>query len=108
VLTFVSALEQGRAGDLAPLMMESHRSLRDDYQVSCAELDAMVDATADAPGCLGTRMTGGGFGGCTVSLVRRTDVDAFRGVVSDRYTAATGRAPDIHVMDAGDRGTRVL
>jgi galactokinase len=108
VLAFVSALEQGRAGDVAVLMMESHRSLRDDYQVSCAELDAMVDATADAPGSLGTRMTGGGFGGSTVSLVRREDVDAFRRVVCDRYTAATGRAPDIHVMDAGDRGARVL
>ncbi len=108
VLAFVRALELGRAGDLAALMMESHRSLRDDYQVSCAELDAMVDAAAGAPGSLGTRMTGGGFGGSTVSLVRRKDVDAFRRVVSDRYAAATGRAPDIHVMEAGDRGARVL
>jgi galactokinase len=108
VLAFVSALAQGRTGDLAALMIESHRSLRDDYQVSCAELDAMVDAAADAPGSLGTRMTGGGFGGSTVSLVRSDDVDAFRRLVSDRYTAATGRVPDIHVMDAGDRGARVL
>jgi len=108
VLAFVRALERGRAGDLSALMMESHRSLRDDYQVSCAELDAMVEATADAPGSIGTRMTGGGFGGSTVSLVRRSDVDAFRRVVSDRYAGATGRAPDIHVMDAGDRGARVL
>jgi galactokinase len=64
--------------------------------------------TEKAPGTLGTRMTGGGFGGSTVSLVRRVDVAAFRRFVSDRYAAATGRVPDIHVMDAGDRGARVL
>ena len=108
MLSFVSALEEQRFGDLAGLMQESHRSLRDDYQVSCVKLDAMVEVAQHAPGTLGTRMTGGGFGGCTVSLVRRDDVEAFRRIVADGYTAATGRAPDIHVMDAGDRGARVL
>jgi galactokinase len=108
VLAFVSALEENRLGDLAGLMIASHRSLRDDYRVSCAELDAMVEAAENAPGMLGTRMTGGGFGGSTVSLVRRQDVGAFRAYVSDRYAAATGRVPDIHVMDAGDLGARVL
>jgi galactokinase len=108
VLAFVAALEGSRGDQLAPLMAESHRSLRDDYQVSCAELDAMVEAAQDAPGSLGTRMTGGGFGGCTVSLVRGDTVDAFRSIVRERYAAATGRVPDVHVMDAGDCGARVL
>jgi galactokinase len=108
VTAFVRALETSRIEELAPLMAQSHRSLRDDYQVSCPELDAMVEAAQQAPGALGTRMTGGGFGGCTVSLVRTDAVEAFAAHVEDRYRAATGRAATIHVMDAGDRAARVL
>jgi galactokinase len=108
VLDFVAALQASNVPALAPLMAASHQSLRDDYEVSCPELDAMVDAGRDAPGSLGSRMTGGGFGGCTVNLVRAEEVEAFRRVVSSRYVSATGRTPDIHVMDAGDGGARVL
>ena len=108
VLALVRALEEADADAISALMAESHRSLRDDYQVSCAELDAMVEAARGAPGVLGTRMTGGGFGGCTVSLVRDEAVDAFRSHVAERYAAQMGLTPEVHVMDPGDRGARVL
>ena len=76
VLRIAAALEQGDLAAIGPLMAESHRSLRDDYEVSCPELDAMVEAAA-MPGVHGARMTGGGFGGCTVNLVDREAVDEF-------------------------------
>jgi len=100
-----------RAGDVAArcgLFDASHASMRDDFDVSVPEVDLLVELAAADPAIFGARMTGGGFGGCKVSLVRRDQVDAFGRIVRDRYTAATGRAPDIHVMDAGDRGARVL
>jgi galactokinase len=108
VLSFVRALERGRTKELGPLMSQSHRSLADDYEVSCPELEAMVDAADAAPGSLGTRLTGGGFGGCTVSLVRRDHVDRFGAAVIRAYAAATGREPEIHALDAGGRAARVL
>jgi galactokinase len=107
-MAFVAALEASEFDKLGPLMAASHASLRDDYAVSCAELDAMVDAAKDLPGVLGTRMTGGGFGGCTVTLVRNEAVDSFRVAVAEGYTARTGKTPDIYVMDAGDGAARVL
>ncbi len=79
------------AGDLArlgALMSESHLSLRDDFEVSCRELDVMVESAAGLPGHFGTRMTGGGFGGCTVSLVDKSSAAAFAGALRERYQAA--------------------
>ena len=108
VLAFVDALERVDLIAIGALMADSHRSLRDDYEVSCAELDAMVEIASGAPGLLGTRMTGGGFGGCTVSLVREPHVGDFREHVARKYAALTGREPEIYVMVAGDRGARVL
>ena len=84
----IAALEQGDLAAIGPLMAESHRSLRDDYEVSCPELDAMVEAAA-MPGVHGARMTGGGFGGCTVNLVDREAVDEFMRQVPRE--ASTGR-----------------
>jgi galactokinase len=108
VLALVDALERMDVAAIGALMADSHRSLRDDYEVSCAELDAMVEIALGAPGLLGTRMTGGGFGGCTVSLVRESDVGDFRAHVAGRYAALIGREPEIYVMVAGDCGARVL
>ena len=85
---------------LARLMAQSHQSLRDDYEVSCPELDAMVEAARHAPGVRGTRMTGGGFGGCTVSLVDESEVDAFKVHVTREYRDAVGRDPTLHVCSA--------
>jgi galactokinase len=86
------------AGDLATvgaLMAASHASLRDDYEVSTPALDALVAAAVASPGCLGTRMTGGGFGGCTVSLVALDAVADFRRAVAQRHRAATGTTPAV-------------
>jgi galactokinase len=105
---FVAALERSDFDKLGPLMAASHDSLRDDYEVSCAELDAMVEAAQARPGVLGARMTGGGFGGCAVALVRDDAVESVRREVAKAYSERTGMNPDIYVMDAGDRAARVL
>src|SRR6266496_2707137 len=87
------------------LMAESHRSLRDDYEVSCAELDLMVEIAGRAEGAVGSRMTGGGFGGCTINLVRSESVPQFRDQVSTEYHKQTGRLPEIYVSrPAGGAG----
>jgi galactokinase len=78
-------------------MDESHVSLRDDYEVSCAELDALVEAAWAAPGLCGSRMTGAGFGGCTVSLVADEAVDTFSDSVCMAYKAKMGLTPQIYV-----------
>ena len=95
----LSAADALRDGDLARfgvLMGASHASLRDDYNVSTPELDAMVEAAMMSPGTLGARMTGGGFGGCTVNLVHVDSVPAFTREVARHYDAATGRVPEIY------------
>jgi galactokinase len=89
------------------LMGESHRSLRDDYEVSCKELDLMVDLASKADGLVGARMTGGGFGGCTVNLVESDSVDSFAEAVAKGYAKATGREPEIYVCSPAQGAERV-
>jgi galactokinase len=87
------------AGDLrtaGKLMNASHESLRDDYEVSCAELDTMVEIARACDGVYGSRMTGGGFGGCTVTLLDAGHADAFRTAVAERYARQTGIVPEIY------------
>ncbi len=79
------------------LMSDSHRSLRDDYEVTGPALDALVEAAWDVPGCLGSRMTGAGFGGCTVSLVREEAAQDFERLVAERYRQSTGLEPRFYV-----------
>jgi galactokinase len=81
-------------------MRESHNSLRDDYQVSCPELDLMVELAAAVPGVCGARMTGGGFGGCTVNLVDAQSVEEFKSRVFQGYERKTGISPPIFVSSA--------
>ncbi len=102
VLQAVDAMRRGDAGTLGALMDASHASLRDDYEVSCRELDTLVAIARRLPGCLGARMTGAGFGGCTVNLVRADAVDAFVPALREAYHAATGLAPDVYVCDAAE------
>lgn len=90
------------------LMMESHRSLRDDYEVTGKELDALFEAQRIAKGCIGTRMTGAGFGGCTVSLVNEADLDIFKQEVEQNYTRATGLQPIFYTTDAGNGVKEIL
>lgn len=102
VLRAADALEQNRLDDLSRAMAESHRSLRDDYEVSCAELDLLVDLAKRQQGVHGARMTGAGFGGCTINLVDADKVDAFRNHVSAGYQQQTGIRPDIYICHAAD------
>jgi galactokinase len=107
VLDAVAAMRAGDLARLGELMNASHVSLRDDYQVSCAELDAMVEAAWRQEGVWGARMTGAGFGGCAVSLVREEAAPAFVERVAAEYTRATGLIPEIYVCRAED-GARAL
>ena len=96
------ALEAGDSAALAELINASHASARDDYEVSCAELEAMRDAALASPGCFGARLVGAGFGGCVMALVEAPRVDAFAVRVADRYREATGLEPSIFATGAAD------
>lgn len=95
-------LNDGQWPAVAAILRASHESLRDDYAVSCAELDRLVDIAQQHPGTLGCRMTGGGFGGCTVNLVAAAAVDSFCAHVTQEYTRSMGYAPEIYVCGAAD------
>lgn len=96
------ALLSGSFSRLGALMAESHRSLRDDYEVSCFELDLMVEIAAKQAGVIGSRMTGGGFGGCTVNLVDVGDAKAFVQSVAADYAHQTQTRPEVYVFRASD------
>jgi galactokinase len=96
------ALADGDLGRVQELMRESHRSLRDLYEVSCRELDIMLEAAESLPGFCGGRMTGGGFGGCTANLVRRENTQEFAAQVSERYRHATGITAQVYTCSAED------
>lgn len=103
-----AALAQGALVRVGALMSESHASLRDAYEVSCPELDALVAAAAASPGCLGARLTGGGFGGCTVNLVASDAVPAFCASLRRRYHEATGIDPPLVFAAQPAPGVRVI
>jgi galactokinase len=102
VIAASAALEREDLHTFGKLMDQSHRSLRDDYEVSCVELDTMVEIAAQAPGVYGSRMTGGGFGGCTISLVQEEHVDAFRETIVRRYREAVGLDAAVYVSGAAE------
>jgi galactokinase len=94
-----------RANDfelMGRLMLKSHESLRDDYEVSCRELDVLVEIAGSIEGVYGARMTGGGFGGCTVNLVRASALEEFQEKVTAEYNKATGKIPPIYISKPGD------
>jgi galactokinase len=106
----IEAVKSLKAGDIikfGQLMNQSHISLRDDYQVSCSEVDTLVDLAWSVMGVVGSRITGGGFGGCTVSIVEDKSVDKFIEVVGGGYKEKTGVEPEFYIVDIGD-GARVL
>ena len=101
----VRAVEALKKNDLTlfgRLMNESHVSLRDDYQVSCDEIDVLVEEAWKVPGVIGSRITGGGFGGCTVSIVKEEAVEAFREKVGAAYRERVGKEADFYVVEIGD------
>ncbi len=102
VLEAAAALEREDLQAFGGLMLESHRSLRDDFEVSCPELDLMVELAGQAEGVYGTRMTGGGFGGCTIALVQAGCVEAFQRRVQEGYERSTGCKPEIYICAAAD------
>jgi galactokinase len=102
VLAAAKALDQGDLEGFGGLMNESHRSLRDDYEVSCEELDVLVELAQKVEGVYGARLTGGGFGGCTVNLIDSKNVDEFKRNVARGYAEATGLVPEIYVCSAAD------
>ncbi len=89
------------------LMAEAHRSIRDDFQASCSELDTLVEIASAIPGCYGARMTGGGFGGCTVNLVEESKAQQFREAIHTQYRASTGIDADIYLCRASAGATRI-
>ncbi|MFB5268065.1 galactokinase [Paenibacillus enshidis] len=102
VLASVEALGKNDLVTFGQLMNASHDSLRDLYEVSCTELDVMVEEARRIPGTLGARMTGAGFGGCTVSLVHEGDVDQFVKQVGEAYKTRTGLEGSFYVCGVGD------
>jgi galactokinase len=100
VLVATAALRVNDLKRFGKLMYESHASMRDDYEISCPELNFLVDLAADCEGVYGSRMTGGGFGGCTVNLVRSDAVEDFRSRISAEYKKKTGKNCDIYICAA--------
>jgi len=107
VLKAGEALAASDVKRFGTLMKESHASLRDDFEVSCEEVDVMVRLAEENPGVYGSRMTGGGFGGCTINLVESTFVEQFKSKVLARYEKTTGRAAEIYVSSAADGAGRL-
>lgn len=102
-LAAADALKADALAAMGQLMYASHESLRRDYEVSCVELDTLVEIAASvAGGTLGARMTGGGFGGCTVNLVQRAALTEFREVITREYARRFGHEPHIYISEAGD------
>ena len=100
VSSAVSALRAGDKETFGSLMFAGHASLRDYYQVSTPELDALVDIAKDLPGCIGARLTGAGFGGCTINLVEETESQAFIRGLQDRYSRETGNETQVYLCQA--------
>jgi len=101
VEAFADALVDGDVATAGALMLDSHRSLRDDFKVSTSELDLLVELCVDAGG-YGARLTGAGFGGCVIALVAAGELDGVAAVVSDNYRATTGREPNAFAVSAVD------
>ena len=107
VLKAADALRDRDLKTFGKLMYESHQSLRDDYEVSYKELDVMVDLAKPIKGVFGARMTGGGFGGCTINLVSVDAVDEFTQTIENGYAKATGKSPEVYICSAADGAERV-
>ena len=104
----VAALKNNDLKQFGELMNQSHISLRDDYKVSCEEIDVLVDEAWKIDGVIGSRITGGGFGGCTVSIVKNESVDEFMDKVGKAYKEKTGIDAEFYVVDIGEGARRTV
>ena len=103
----VEALKNNDIKLFGEWMNQSHVSLRDDYEVSCPEIDVLVEEAWKVPGVIGSRITGGGFGGCTVSIVENKAIDAFQKALGEAYEKRTGKQADFYVVEIGDGPHRI-
>lgn len=108
VLAATEALKTSDLNRFGDLMGESHQSLRDDYEVSCKELDLMVELAQKCRGVYGARMTGGGFGGCTINLVSAENAVKFKETIGREYLKATGITPDVYICQAAEGADEVM
>ncbi|MDO9463734.1 MAG: galactokinase [bacterium] len=107
VLDAINALGRNDILEFGKLMNESHESLKSDYEVSCLELDTMVNIARSINGVIGARMTGGGFGGCTVNIVKKDVIDKFSRVVSKEYQKKTGIKPNIYICSPENSAKKI-
>ncbi len=105
VMQTIAALRQGDLAEVGRLMNASHDSLRDDYEVSSEALDVMVDAMRHTPGCYGARLTGAGFGGCTVALIEPGAEQAIADEIYEKYPKATNIWPEVYTTHASNGAT---
>jgi galactokinase len=103
----IPLLKEGNIPEFGQIMKQCHTSLRDLYEVSIPELNAMVEIADSLPGCYGARLTGAGFGGCTVNLVERSSAEAFSVQLASRYQSQTGLIPEIYICHASE-GARMI
>ena len=103
----VEALKNNDIVTFGKLMNESHVSLRDDYEVSCPEIDDLTSWAWEIPGVLGSRITGGGFGGCTVSIIEESAVETYKKTAEQKYQEKYGKAPEFYVVDPGAGAHRI-
>jgi galactokinase len=106
-VAFAAALELGDMHEVGRLMAEAHTSYSQDFEGSCVEADAMVELAQDLPGLIGARLTGGGFGGCTINLVEQSQATTFAQALGSLYAGQFGIVPQIHICHASD-GARAL
>lgn len=103
----VTALQENNMEKFGQLMNDSHISLRDDYEVSCEEIDILVELAWQLPGVIGSRITGGGFGGCTVSIVKDNAVEQFVDTIGSKYKERTGHEAAFYVVEIGNGAHRI-
>ena len=103
----VKSLKEGDIVHFGELMNQSHVSLRDDYEVSCDEIDILVDLAWKIPGVIGSRITGGGFGGCTVSIVKNDAVDTFINEIGPKYAKEVGHEAEFYIVDIGNGASEI-
>lgn len=104
----IEALKKNDIAEFGRLINLSHVSLRDDFEVSCPEVDVLVDAAWKVTGCIGSRITGGGFGGCSVSIVKNEAVDEFKEKLTAAYREKVGKEPEFYVVEAGDGPREII